>query len=57
MYIGKHKTEDLDDNYNGSGKLLRYAYNKYGLENFKKEYLTFCEDEEEMNYMERVYVD
>lgn len=57
MYIGKHKTDNLDDGYMGSGKYLRNAINKYGVENFSKEWLMFCEDEEEMNYMERVYVD
>lgn len=57
MYIGKHKTTNLDDNYMGSGKHLKYALQKYGKENFRKEWIMFCEDEEEMNYMERVYVD
>ena len=56
MYIGKHKTTNLDDNYMGSGKHLKYALQKYGKENFRKEWIMFCEDEEEMNYMERVYV-
>lgn len=41
----------------GSGKILKYAIKKYGIECFRKDYLMFCEDEEEMNYMERVFVD
>lgn len=57
MYIGKHKTSNLDDGYMGSGKYLKHSIQKYGKENFRKEWLMFCEDEEEMNYMERVFVD
>ena len=57
MYIGKHKTSNIDDGYMGSGIHIGRAIKKYGVENFRKEWLMFCEDEEEMNYMERVYVD
>ena len=57
MYIGQHTTSDLDDGYMGSGEILKRAVKKYGVENFRKEWVTFCEDAEELNYMERVYVD
>lgn len=57
MYIGKHVTSNLDDGYIGSGKILKYAIKKYGVESFIKEWLGFYEDEEELNYMERVFVD
>ena len=57
MYIGKHVTSNLDDGYMGSGIVINQALEKYGKENFRKEWLMFCEDEEEMNYMERVFVD
>lgn len=41
----------------GSGLHLKRAIKKYGKENFRKEWLMFCEDAEELNYMEMVYVD
>ena len=57
MYIGQHMTNNLDDGYMGSGKLIKRAIKKYGVENFKKEIQGFYEDMEELNYMERVLVD
>lgn len=36
IYVGMHATDDMDDGYLGSGKLIRRAVQKYGAENFEK---------------------
>lgn len=45
-YYGIHSTDNLNDGYMGSGTRLRYAYEKYGIENFTKEILKFFETRE-----------
>lgn len=57
IYIGQHTTSNLDDGYIGSGKILIRAIKKYGVENFRKEIQGFYEDIDELNYMERLFVD
>lgn len=48
IYVGSHKTKDLNDSYMGSGKYLKYAQEKYGIENFTKEVLFIFDTPEEM---------
>lgn len=56
IYVGKHKTKRLDDGYMGSGKLLKRAIAKYGVDTFTFEVLAFYESEQQMNVAEKEYV-
>ena len=56
VYIGKHKTTDLDDTYMGSGKILKRAIKKHGINNFTKTYLFIFDNEEDMNIKEKEIV-
>lgn len=56
IYVGKHQTSDINDDYMGSGTILRKAQNKYGIENFEKEILFECSSLEEMNQKEKEIV-
>ena len=38
IYVGVHRTENIEDGYMGSGKVILQAIEKYGLENFEKNY-------------------
>ena len=52
FYVGMHSTNNLDDEYLGSGKFLWYSLNKYGRENHKIERFEFFETREELRNRE-----
>ena len=56
FYIGAHQTEDPNDSYLGSGKLLRRAIKKYGRASFVKDVLHDFDTREEMYAKERELV-
>ncbi len=56
IYIGKHETSNLNDNYFGSGLVLKQAIKKYGKENFLFEVLIDLNNAEEMTLLEKCVV-
>ncbi len=46
FYIGVHSTDDLDDEYVGSGKRLWYSINSHGKENHTTEILEYLDNRE-----------
>jgi hypothetical protein len=43
-YVGMHSTDNLNDGYIGSGKIIRYAIKRYGKDNFIFEIIEFLSD-------------
>ena len=56
VYIGKHQTADINDDYIGSGHRLMNAISKYGRQNFEKEVLFVYDNESDMDRKERELV-
>lgn len=52
IYVGSHQTESLDDDYLGSGNLIKAAIKKYGVASFKKEVLAVFDNPEAMSAKE-----
>jgi hypothetical protein len=56
IYVGVHKTRDMNDGYMGSGKVIRSAIKRYGVENFQKVILETFVDAKSMYAREREVV-
>lgn len=57
VYVGAHKTEDLNDGYMGSGKAIKRAIRKYGKESFEKKILAVFDNPQAMFALERLLVE
>lgn len=57
-YVGQRKSNRKwnEDPYMGSGKLLKLAQKKYGIENFEKFLIQYCSTKEETNEAERFWI-
>lgn len=56
VYIGQCAQSTFNAKYLGSGKLLKRAINKYGIENFITEIIVWCNTREELNDAEIYYI-
>lgn len=57
QYVGDHSTNDLNDNYLGSGRpYLSNAIKKYGRKNFKREIIKICETKKEAFDLQEKYI-
>lgn len=56
-YFGMHSTDDMDDGYLGSGKILRYSVKKYGKENHIREVFELLPDRKSLCLREAQIID
>jgi hypothetical protein len=56
FYVGMHSTDDLQDGYLGSGKILGYSLRKHGRESHRLEILEMCGSREELKIREKEVV-
>lgn len=55
IYIGQDSKNNPD--YLGSGNILKYAIKKYGIKNFTKEILEYCDSKEHLNEREIFWIE
>lgn len=56
IYVGQHTACKFDNSYFGSGKILKKAISKYGIDNFKCELLEECESLYQLNEKEIYWI-
>lgn len=53
FYYGVHSTNNINDDYLGSGKFLKKAIKKYGKQNFKKEIIAIFDERDKALFLEK----
>lgn len=56
IYIGQHKSQTFDNNYYGSGVIIKPLVEKYGKDNFSCELIKECFSKEELDNQEIYYI-
>ena len=56
IYIGQHKAKAYDLSYYGSGKILKLAIEKYGIDNFSNKILCECSSKNDLDKMEKYFI-
>lgn len=56
FYVGMHSTDNLEDGYLGSGKILGYSRHKYGDENHIREILEYLPSRDKLKEREKEIV-
>ena len=59
IYVGQRviQNKKSDETYLGSGKYLKRAIKKHGIENFIREILEYCKDQDQLNEREMYWID
>lgn len=57
IYVGLHRKSEFDNNYIGSGTILKQAIRKYGVDNFTCEVIEWCETSDELSEREIYWID
>lgn len=52
IYVGFHKTEDIYDDYMGSGKLIKEAITEFGVQIFKKDIIAIFDNKDDAEALE-----
>lgn len=55
-YIGSHHTNNFNDNYLGSGTLLKLSIKKYGSDKFTRIIVKHCRSIKEARLLEEFYI-